>query len=468
MPCLNPQADYDRAVGFLLERINYERALTVPYSQRTFKLQRMRELLAAIGNPHERVPGVHVAGTKGKGSTAAMTAAVLSAAGYRVGLYSSPHLEHIEERLVIDSSQCTTRQLVELVEQVRPAVERLDQTAAREGGESGPTYFDILTAMAFLHFAEQQVDIGVLEVGLGGRLDSTNVCRPLVTVITSISFDHTQQLGDTLTAIATEKAGIIKPGVPVVSGVDQPEPRAVIRAAAEAAGSSLVELGREFSFCYEPPEHLEQAAGRGRMKFEYHAAGARRSLDDVELGLLGQHQAANAAVALATCEELSKRDWNIPESAKRLGLADVRWPARIEVLSRAPTIVLDAAHNVASIEAFLRVLDESFAATKRLLIFATTVEKDVQGMLALIAGRFEHVIFTRYLNNPRSASPQELAEFAQAVGINCTVAETPRDAWQMARKLMTDEHLLAITGSFFIAAEMRAVIEANVCDDNND
>ncbi len=210
-----------RADVFLESRIDHERSTPAPYSQRNFKLERMRELLAALGDPHLGLPAIHIAGTKGKGSTAAMIAAALEAAGYRVGLFTSPHLERVEERIAIDGQPLSAPDWERLIEEARPHVERMDARAECEGA-CGPTYFEIVTALAFRHFADLGADCAVLEVGLGGRLDSTNVCRPIVSLITSISFDHVQQLGGTLAAIAGEKAGIIKPGVPVISGVVAP------------------------------------------------------------------------------------------------------------------------------------------------------------------------------------------------------------------------------------------------------
>ena len=223
------------ALQFLLGRENYERWQKMPYDPARMGIERMRQLLEAIGSPQENLPIVHVAGTKGKGSTAAMIAAALSAAGYRTGLFTSPHLERIEQRIAIDGQPCTAEEFTALLELLRPAVDTLDRRAAE--GRSGPTFFEIVTAMAFLHFSRKKVQAAVLEVGLGGRLDATNVCQPTVSVITSISFDHTQQLGNTLAAIAGEKAGIIKPGVPVVSGVVQVEARNVIRQACQKTGS---------------------------------------------------------------------------------------------------------------------------------------------------------------------------------------------------------------------------------------
>ncbi len=326
----------------------------MPHSKEAMKLDRMRELLARLGNPQEALPIVHVAGTKGKGSTAAMIATVLSASGYRTGLFTSPHLDRVEERIAVDRRPCSPDELADLVEQVRPAVEAMDQAAISplplgegtemraeqgrvasgqwlvasgqsavgskhpsKGGEwrvesgqgeaglpsalrqspnlqisnlqiskspnlqipqspnpqipksptsLGPTFFEIVTAMAFDHFRRSGVDVAVLEVGLGGRLDSTNVCSPCVTIITSISFDHTKQLGDTLAAIAAEKAGIIKPGVPVISGVDADEPREVIRRIARQNAAPLVELGVDFRFEYHPPQHLEAGGVAGTIR----------------------------------------------------------------------------------------------------------------------------------------------------------------------------------------------------------
>ncbi|HKD36341.1 MAG TPA: Mur ligase family protein, partial [Pirellulales bacterium] len=260
-------ARYRAALDFLLGRIDYERAATVPYHRRAFHLERMRDLLSQLGNPHDSLKVVHIAGTKGKGSTAAMIAAVLSAAGYRTGLYTSPHLDRIEERLMIDGRPCSPEQFVDLLERVRPAVEAMDEDRRSEVGSrksevAGPTYFEITTAMAFLHFAEQATDIAVIEVGLGGRLDSTNVVIPLVSVITSISFDHMKQLGSTLDAIAHEKAGIIKRGVPVVSGVLGDEPRRAIEEVGRGQNSALIQLGVDFDFVYRPPHELESTAGR--------------------------------------------------------------------------------------------------------------------------------------------------------------------------------------------------------------
>jgi len=462
-PVSTSSLDRDAALQFLLGRIDYERTSVVPYGNREFRLDRMRELLSRLGNPEAGLKIVHVAGTKGKGSTAAMTAAMLTAAGYRAGLYSSPHLERVEERLAIDGQPCTSDEFVRLLAHTRAVVEAMDHLGAADdnGVPRGPTYFEILTAMALVHFAERRVDAAVLEVGLGGRLDSTNVCQPLVSVITSISFDHMKQLGNTLAAIAGEKAGIIKPGVPVVSGVVPAEPRDVIVEVARQNQSRLVELGRDFDFDYCPPRSLETTAAGGRIDFRYRSSGVERHLRNIDLKLVGRHQGANAAVALATLFELEQLGWKLPEQALREGLARVQWPARMEILCRRPTVVLDGAHNLASIQAVADVLAESFTARKRYLIFATTREKDLRGMLEHLLPRCDGVIFTRYLNNPRGVPPEELAALATEMGSPPQrICGDPAAAWREIQGLATADDLVLITGSFFIAAEMRAVVAA--------
>ncbi len=474
----SPPTRRGEAMQFLLGRIDYERATAAPYPARDFRLDRMHELLRRLGNPHQKYPTIHVAGTKGKGSTAAMTAAILSAAGHRTGLYTSPHLDQLEERIVIDGECCTSDQLVSLIDRLRPIVESLDLLPSlhSDGSANGapsplsaPTWFEITTAMALLHFASEKVDIAVIEVGLGGRLDSTNVIQPLVSIITSISFDHMKQLGSTLAAIAGEKAGIIKPGVPVISGVMDPEARHAIDAVRREKHSPLVQLGNDFDFRYRPPRDLDQTASAGEIDFFLPAGDESPRYESLQLSLLGRHQAANAAVSLATIEQLRLAGWQIPESAIRRGLSEVRWPARVEVVERQPTVVLDAAHNAASVASLLQTLDESFSPTApRLLIFATTQDKQVREMLELLLPRFDRVLLTRYTTNPRSVPLDELATLAASLSpIPHELCETPAaHAKRRTRTYTTPAHLVCATGSFFLAAELRNAIAADAVDPN--
>ncbi len=464
-----PESTWKTGIQFLLGRENYERWRKIPYDPARMGLDRMRQLLELVGSPQLTLPVIHVAGTKGKGSTSAMIAAALSAAGYRTGLFTSPHLERIEQRMAIDGQPCEADEFAMLVDLLRPAVAALDRRAAQ--GQSGPTFFEITTAMAFLHFQRQEVHAAVLEVGLGGRLDATNVCQPAVSVITSISFDHTQQLGNTLAAIAGEKAGIIKPGVPVVSGVVQPEARDVIRQVCRNRRCRLVERDTDFIFDYQPPRHLEREAASGQVVYRHSAAADVISLigsigpmfggvqETYDLALPGRHQAANAATALATLEVLRQADWNIPPAASRQALADLSWPARVQVVSRRPAVVLDAAHNVASIRALVETLEESFSAARRLLIFATTHDKDVRGMLHCLLDEFDEVYFTRYSNNSRAVPPEQLQQAAEELtGRRWPAFDEPAAAWKAARRSATDDDLVCITGSFFLAAEMGSIV----------
>ncbi len=263
-----------------------------------------------------------------------------------------------------------------------------------------------------LYFARYQAQAAVLEVGLGGRLDSTNVCLPEVSVVTSISYDHMRQLGNTLAEIAFEKAGIIKPGVPVVSGVTADEPREVIERVCAERGSPLVQLERDFNYHYHPPHVDDHYASGGRMDFSM----ASPAYQNVQLGMLGRHQRSTRAVALATIAQLQSRGWKIAESHIRSGLGHARSAARVEVINRKPTIILDAAHNEASVAALLQTLDESFAAQPRILIFATTQDKAVREMMALLVPRFERILLTRYGNNPRGVPVEELLQIAAELG----------------------------------------------------
>jgi dihydrofolate synthase/folylpolyglutamate synthase len=440
----------------------------MPHRLRSFKLARMERLLALLGDPQLRYPAVHIAGTKGKGSTAVMIDAMLRAAGYHTGLFTSPHLERIEERFVVSGAPCSESTFVDLMQRLRPAVETCEQASSElPDGDGAPTYFEITTALAMLLFAEQHVDIAVLEVGLGGRLDSTNVCRPAVTVITSISFDHTQQLGNTLAEIAREKAGIIKPGVPVVSGVTDDEPARVIRAVASDNGAELIEIQRDFGCNYQ--SSTPGSAARPRPLDYWHRSQPQRH--GLQLALCGQHQTANAAVALATIDVLNDRAWQIDDDAIRAGLASATCAARIEVVAREPTIVLDAAHNVASVQALVAALVNDFSIlqvdSQRTLIFATSRDKDARGMLALLLPMFDRVLLTRYRNNPRWADPAELAAIAHELQAEspanrnrnhtCSVEVLPdsHTALAVARAASDASDVICIAGSFFLAAELR-------------
>ena len=442
--------------GIPLQRINYERTTQIPYRTGGLKLERMQALLRLVGDPQRSLPIVHIAGTKGKGSTATMIASILQAAGYKTGLYTSPHLERLEERFIVNGQLCSEQEFVQLAADLQAATIELE---LREPLNRCPTFFEITTAMGLLHFARSQAEAVVLEVGLGGRLDSTNVCLPRLSVITSISFDHVKQLGNTLAAIAREKAGIIKPGVPVVSGVCEDEPRDVIESVAILQQAPLMQRGVDFDFSVQ----TDPIAGTMQVEYREPAKSAKTLLGPFAVGMLGEHQATNAATAIAAIRALQpQREFRISDDAIRIGLAEASCPARIEVVQQRPTVILDVAHNLASIEALIAALDQRFAPARhgrRILLFASSRDKDPSGMLKLLLPKFDQVIVTKYVNNPRAVEPEELRELALSLGAahKVLVAAEPQGAWQRAHSLAGQDDLICITGSFFLAAELRAL-----------
>ena len=452
-------AEYRSALDFLFERIDYERVPKMPYTNRDLHLGRIRQLLALLGDPHLQTKIIHIAGTKGKGSTTALLGAIFGEAGLRCGSYTSPHLHFIEERFCLNNVPCSPATLIELLTPVREAARRMDS----DDPLGSPTYFEIATAIAFLFFVQQQVDIAVLEVGLGGRLDSTNVCQPLVSLITSISFDHTKQLGNTLAKIAGEKAGIIKPRIPVVSGATHPEARAVIENVAREQGSPLWQLGVDFDVAdYRPPSGGQV---HGSCQFRADASIELPALEKVSLGLPGEHQAANAAVALAALMRLPS-ELRPDATAIHAGLANARCPARIEVVLEDPKTIVDSAHNVASVSALVAYLKDAYPDRRRTLLLATTKGKDVKGMLAVLLPAFAQVICTRYENNPRGNEAEQLCELATTtadamqlpVANSITYRATPAEAWQATLQSCEPDDLICVTGSFFIAAEIRELL----------
>jgi dihydrofolate synthase / folylpolyglutamate synthase len=455
----------EAAVDWLMGRINYERAAVIPYHQRQLKLDRMRQLLTRLGQPDAGMKIVHVAGTKGKGSTSAMVAAMLTAAGYRTGLFSSPHLERIEERFAVDGEPCNGAELTSLVDRVKSVVRVMDDEAASEGDPAGgPTYFDVTTAMALLHFVERQADAAILEVGLGGRLDSTNVCLPVVSVITSISFDHMKQLGNTLASIAREKAGIIKPGVPVVSGVTDPEAQTVVADIALEHGCRLIQLGRDFSFSYRPPLVTSSNTAQGSIDFTYNIPGQDQTMSELQLAMRGPHQASNAAIALATIEELRHQGWCVSAEATRLGLLRANLPGRVEVITGEPTVVLDTAHNPASARALIESLKELPTPTCRTLILSISHDKDVRAIVETLAPHFDRFIVTQYQENPRAVPAESLAKTLTGVidgrTADVSLCAIPSQAWQYVRQTAMPGEWICIAGSFYLAAEMRRLVIA--------
>lgn len=445
---------YEQALAFLHSRINYERT-SASLSATDFKLDRMRHLLDQLSNPQERIPAVHIAGTKGKGSTAAMMAAALQQSGYTVGLFTSPHLEHFEERVQVNGRCIDPDSLVRLVRVLAEVTARIDT----ESPGLNPTFFELTTSLGWLYFIQERVDVAVLEVGLGGRLDSTNICRPDVCIITTISRDHTQVLGTRLSEIAGEKAGIIKEAVPIVSGVLAPEARAVIEQVAVQRSAPLTQLTRDFDYEFIPSTS-SPALPRVAVTFTPHSDEQQPERDEFAVALTGSHQAHNTALVAAALRVLRQRSWCVPQSACRAAVASVVWPARIEQVTANPTIILDAAHNWASVGALLKTLNELPCRGRRCLILSTTKDKDSAGLLRRLLPAFDTVIVTQYVTNPRAARATELESLAASLTTRPVhVVPHPPAALALARKLTTPNDLICIAGSFFLAAELRPLIK---------
>lgn len=428
---------YQDALDFLYSFIDYSVERSHRYSPEAFDLGRERRLLQALGDPYLRYPSLHIAGTKGKGSVSALLASALRAQGYRTGLYTSPHLLRFTERVQVDGEEIPETEVVRLVERLKEVV----------GQVPGITTYELITALGFLYFAEQEVDVAVVEVGLGGRLDATNVLTPLVSVITSISFDHTHLLGNTLGQIAAEKAGIIKPGVPVVVAPQPPEAMQAIREVAEARGAPLVAVGERWRW--------EQTGGdlRGQRVRLWPIDGAGEV--ELEVPLLGGHQRVNTAVAYVTLQVARERGLQVDEEAIGQGFRQVRWPGRFQVLSEAPALVVDAAHNRESAAWLRRTLEEHFPGRPRLLIFGASADKDVEGMMAELLPAVDRVLLTQAVH-PRAADPEDLRARIPDPPVPLEARVPVARALETALAECPPGGVVVATGSLFVVGEVLA------------
>lgn len=402
-------------------------------------------LLKSMGDPHRAFRSFHVAGTNGKGSTSAFLSGVLASEGYRVGLYTSPHLVSFTERIRINGIPISEQRVVELAEKVR--AKHAEIFAGREGAVS-PTFFEVTTVMAFTYFAEEGVDVAVIEVGMGGRLDATNVIMPAVSVITNIELEHTEFLGSSIEQIAEEKAGIIKPKVPVVTGATQPEVIAVFEKAAAQNSSPIYRMGKDFG--------PVRTAGSGTQKFDYRGISADRA--GLSLSLLGKHQIGNACIAVAALECAVKAGIYVSESAIRTGLSSARWAGRLERVSERPDIFLDGAHNPASAEILAEALKELKQNYRRLiLVVGILKDKDYRGILNRLAPIADYIVATRP-DYARAMDASILAVEAGRIHRNVFAAETIGDAVALARRKAAADDIIVITGSLYTVGDARALL----------
>ena len=439
-------SSFNKAVRFLTTLTDFERLRIVRYNSQNFDLDRMRSLLKKLGNPQDQFKSVHVAGTKGKGSTCSMIASMLEACGYKVGLYTSPHLVDLRERIRVNGQMIPQAEFGRLVRHIEPLVAKI---------KPSPTYFDALTAVAFQYFAEQKIDFGVIETGLGGRLDSTNVIKPEVCAITSISKDHIQQLGNTLEKIAEEKAGIFKPGIPAVTVLQEPGVEAVFKRVAEKVGAPLDITGKtiEFSYRFESTRplgpHNRVCLTTPMSKYEHLA-----------VPLMGEHQAVNCGLALSVIDKLKSRGFAINDAKVIEGLGKTQVPGRMEIISQTPRVIVDCAHNAASIDAAMRAIGQHVPYDSLIVIFGCCQDKDVAGMLDRISAGADKVIFTP-VQSIRTANPDELAaRYTELYGKMAQVAPTLEEALVIANRAVTKEDLICITGSFFLVGEAKRLFAA--------
>lgn len=435
---------YQEALDFIYSFIDFSRERSDRYSPEAFELERTRRFLSRLDDPHQRYRSVHIAGTKGKGSVAAIVASCLQAAGYRTGLYTSPHLVDFCERIQIDGLPIEGESLAVLVDEVKPIVKL----------EPEITTYELMTALAFLHFAQREIDIGVFEVGLGGRLDSTNVIDPLVSVITSISYDHTHLLGETLEEIAGEKGGIIKAGVPVVIAPQSRSVTEVLRRIAKKRGSHLVRAEQQWSATTIGSSTegqriiLRPAAARGDGKV---------AIEPIELWLplLGRHQVENATVAYATIQELRRQGVELHPESVQEGYRSVEWPGRFQLMTPSPALIVDAAHNADSARRLRQALADYYPESPMTLVFGASSDKDIEGMLSELAPVAERIVFTQAVH-PRAARPEELLTIAKSLGTPAEAQVPVKEAVEGALETAPENGVIVVTGSLFVVGEVLA------------
>jgi dihydrofolate synthase / folylpolyglutamate synthase len=401
-------------------------------------LENSRGLMAALGDPHQTFRSVHIAGTNGKGSTAAILASILNAAGYRTGLYTSPHLIDFTERMRVNGVPIAPERAATLTERTRSAA-----------ADIPVTFFEFTTAMAFLHFAESGVDFAVVEVGMGGRFDATNVLTPLVSVITRIDYDHQAYLGGSLERIAREKAGIIKPGVPVVTSAMSPEILRVIETVSREQGAPLHRVGAEV-----------RVKGASPQRFRYE--GIRWDYSDLKCALLGRHQMENACCALAALELVDAGKNRIGEASVRRGLSTVRWEGRLEPMPRAASgaaVILDGAHNPGGARALRAFLEDSVKARggRLILVIGILADKDVGGILAELAPVADEVIVTRP-RHERAATTESIKRHLGNFPVRATIRESVEEALRFAKSSAAAVDTICVTGSLYTIGEARSHI----------
>jgi len=398
-----------------------------------FGLDNIKWILESIGNPQNRLRCVHVAGTNGKGSVSTMLSFILRESGYKVGKYTSPHLIMFNERIAVNEEEIGDKDIDEITDFIRGRIEKRD--VKRQF-----SYFDFTTAIAFEYFYRRDVDIAIIEVGLGGRLDSTNVILPLVSIITNVGLDHLEYLGGNLASVAMEKSGIIKEHIPVVTGAEN-EALSVVEKTAKKMSSPLYILGRDFYYRKQKEQVIDYR-------------GCKKTLNNVYINLMGDHQLSNASIALCATEIMSECGFEVPEKAIYSGLAHIKWPGRLEVARQNPTIILDGAHNLHAVIALSRFIKARYSNQRKILIFGVLSDKDYEGMLRELIPIMDIVIFTKP-DTIRALSPYRMAHLLD----KCIISEDVRSALDIAREMARKDDIILITGSLYTVGEAKKLID---------
>ncbi len=436
------EKQYQEALDYIYSYIDYSLTRGFRYAEDQFDLGRMVQLMELLDNPQKDYPIIHVAGTKGKGSTCAFLESALQAANYSVGFYSSPHLHDFTERFQVNNKQITHKEFVELIEIVKPAVVKVEKL----------TTFEIATAISFLFFSKRKVDIAVVEVGLGGRLDATNIVEPMVSVITSISLDHMAVLGNSIEKIAQEKAGIIKPGIPVVFAPQKPEAAAIINAVGTKLNAPLVDVEKLYSF--ESVRH--DLTGQEFNILAHSTDKISVRVEKFSIPLLGRHQVDNAVTAFAVLVNVVQKKMPITLRQIRTGFKKVKWPCRFEILQNSPLLIVDSAHNRDSAQKLRITLDEYLPDKEIILIFGVSEDKDIEGMLEELSPRIKIFIMTQS-THPRAMSAEKLVLMQKNKTIP-TVARVPIErAVRESYKHVSKNTAILVAGSLFIAAAVKEV-----------
>jgi dihydrofolate synthase/folylpolyglutamate synthase len=431
--------NYSQAEEYLNSFINYEQIPGVSYAQPGYSLGHVEELLNRMGNPQLAAKTFHIAGTKGKGSVAAMIAQVLSGSGYKTGLYTSPHLLNLRERIRVDGTLISEAEFAGAMAQVKPFIESMKQDATFRQ----LTYFEVLTALAFAYFKKKQVDFQVLEVGLGGRFDATNVIpNPVVCIITSISLDHTQILGNSLEEIAREKAGIIKPGCWAVISPQPEEAASVITNTCHEKEAKVVQVGKDITW---------HKIG-GDLSHQSMVIKGRTNNYQVSIPLIGDFQLENATTAVAVLEILASEGFYISAADIAQGLAQVKWPGRFQILQRQPTVLVDGAHNIASMKRLGNNIKAYFPKKRILLVFGTSCDKDIPGIINELVPLSPQVIVTQASHSRAASLPTLVAEFCKR-GIEPETKQTVAEAISRALSLAEKADVICVTGSLFVVSE---------------